>query len=297
MATPNAAEPATGRLRASGVSHYDSYDSDDELITGEAVALDLRPASFVLRASGAIIDFVATAVLAIGLLLLVGSTPIGIAIDPAAQQALTIIMLVTLTVLVPTLVETLSHGRSLGKLAVGARIVRDDGGSIGFRHAFIRALTGFLEIFSTLGGLAAMVALLNSRSKRLGDLLAGTYSQNERIAQIVDPLFVVPPSLDAWAGTADVAHMPDRLSRRISQFVTGASGMLAPARARLAAELAAEASAYVSPLPMSHPEELLLAIIALRREREATALRLEKARMLRLDSLLGGRPHAFPDRG
>ena len=80
-------------------------------------------------------------------------------------------------------------------------------------------------------------------------------------------------------------------------FVTGASGMLAPARARLAAELAAEASAYVSPLPVSHPEELLLAIIALRREREATALRLEKARMLRLDSLLEGRPHAFPDRG
>ena len=33
---------------------------------------------------------------------------------------------------IPTAVETLSQGKSLGKLAVGARIVRDDGGSIGF---------------------------------------------------------------------------------------------------------------------------------------------------------------------
>ena len=60
--------------------------------------------------------------------------------------------------IVPMLVETATGGRSLGKLAVGARIVRDDGGAIGLRHAFIRALLGVLEIFMTFGGLAATAA-------------------------------------------------------------------------------------------------------------------------------------------
>lgn len=291
MAAPN---PPAG---PSGIAQHEQYEADAELITGEAVALDLRPASFVLRAAGAMIDFVAIALVAIGVLYVIGSTPLGAGIDPAAMQALTILLLVTVTIVVPTVVETLTHGKSLGKLAVGARIVRDDGGAIGFRHAFIRALTGFLELFSTLGGLAALVALLNSRSKRLGDLLAGTYSQNERVAQIVEPIFIVPPSLEAWARTADVGRMPDRLSRRISQFLVQAGGLLPQARARVASELAAEASPYVSPLPSVHPEELLIAVTAIRRDRESTALRLERARMLQLDSLLEGRPHGFPDRG
>jgi len=33
-------------------------EDDAELMTGEAVGLDLRPTGFVLRAAGAIIDFV-----------------------------------------------------------------------------------------------------------------------------------------------------------------------------------------------------------------------------------------------
>ena len=37
------------------------------------------------------------------------------------------------------------------------------------------------EIFMTLGGVAALVGLLSARTKRLGDLIAGTYSQYERV--------------------------------------------------------------------------------------------------------------------
>ena len=275
-------------------SEWNDYESDDELITGEAVALDLRPASFVLRAAGAMIDFAATIAVMIGLILLLTSSQIPI--DDAALQALSIVFLVVFTIAVPAAVETITRGKSLGKLAVGARIVRDDGGAIGFRHAFIRALTGFLEIFATLGGLAALIALLNSRSKRLGDLLAGTYSQNERVSASVDPVFIVPPELLDWSKTADVARMPDRLSRRISSFLTQAGGLVPRARARLGAELAHEAAAYVNAVPPGHPEAFLLAITAIRRDREYTALQLEQQRMHDLEPVLGGLPHRFPDR-
>ena len=46
----------------------------------------------------------------------------------------------------PIAVETLSHGRSLGKLACGLRVVRDDGGPIRFRHALVRGAIGVVEI-------------------------------------------------------------------------------------------------------------------------------------------------------
>ena len=57
--------------RPSAIDQYSETFADDEVVTGEAVALDLRPASFVLRAAGAIIDFLAYAGLYLVLLLLV----------------------------------------------------------------------------------------------------------------------------------------------------------------------------------------------------------------------------------
>ena len=40
---------------------------ESELMTGEAVALDVRPASFILRAAGSLIDWLAYALLLVGL--------------------------------------------------------------------------------------------------------------------------------------------------------------------------------------------------------------------------------------
>ncbi|WP_210480654.1 RDD family protein [Naasia sp. SYSU D00948] len=269
---------------------------DEELIVGEAVALDVRPASFILRAASAAIDFTVSVAVLIAFLLGLTFLLADVA-DSALLAAISIAMLVTVLVIVPVVVETATRGRSLGKLAIGARIVRDDGGAIGFRHALIRALTGVLEIYFTAGGLAALVGLLNPRAKRLGDLLAGTYAQHERVPRIVEPVYGVPDVLAAWAATADVGRLPDRLGRRIAAFLKQASRMTVPARQRLAAELAAEAAPYVSPLPQNaDPEFFLAAVAALRRDREYRAHLLEEERLGRLDPVLTGLPHAFPSR-
>src|SRR5476651_550451 len=163
-------------------------DEHDSLVSGEAVALDLRPTGFVLRGAGLAIDWL-TYFVGGTLLLVYVVYPIFFAIvgkDKDAQTAVTIAMGVVMIVIVPIVVELLSHGKSLGKLAIGARIVRDDGGAITFRHAFIRALVGIFEVYATFGGGAVLTALLNSRTKRLGDLLAGTYSQYERVSRVDD---------------------------------------------------------------------------------------------------------------
>lgn len=271
------------------------YRVDDELITGEAVALDLRSASFVLRAAGSAIDVVLTLLVLLGGVLAVSS--VGGIVDTAASQAILTSFVVFIVVVLPTAVETITKGRSLGKLVVGVRIVRDDGGSIGFRHAFIRALTALLEIYATLGGIAILVAMLGARSKRLGDLLSGTYSQNERVKRIPETLFVVPPELAGWANTADVARMPDRLTRRITQFLRQAGGMLPASRTILGTELAREVAPWISPIPDVDPEPLLQAVTAIRRERETAALGFERQRLEQLEPELLGLPHRFPSRG
>lgn len=277
-------------------STLDDAPDELELMTGEAVGLDLRPTSFVLRAAGAILDFLLYFGLFVLILLAINSPFLRGLFDEASGAAVTLAGLVFCLVVAPTAVETISQGKSLGKLAVGARIVRDDGGSIGFRHAFIRSLTGVLEIFFTLGGIASMTALLNGRAKRLGDLLAGTYSQNERVSKVTPPVFGVPVELTEWSTTADVARMPDGLARRIAQFLRQAGRLTPDARDSLARSLASEASVFVSPLPATSAELFLAAVSAVRRDREFLALRLESERLERLRPTLEDLPHGFPKR-
>ncbi|NLP83896.1 RDD family protein [Microbacterium sp. CFH 90308] len=268
----------------------------DEVLTGEAVALDVQPLGFFMRALGVFIDMLLGAALIL-LFVLVTTWLIGLgAVDGAVFPILTIVVLVLVTVVIPTVVETTTHGRSLGKLAVGGRIVRTDGGAAGFRHAFIRALVGVFELWFTLGAVAALVGAFTPRSQRLGDLLAGTYSERTRTPKLPDPSLGVPPMLVEWAAVADVARLPERLSRRLAQFARSAANMEPSARARVAASLAREAAEHVSPVPSIDPETFLVAVVAVRRERELRALQLEAARADSLTAAVSAAPRGFPDR-
>jgi uncharacterized RDD family membrane protein YckC len=273
-----------------------STPDDLGIVTGEAVALEVRSTSWVLRAAGAIIDVLAEGVLFLALLFGIGLLSDATHADRAIGTALVVVDLVVSFIIAPAVLETATRGRSLGKLAVGARIVRDDGGSIAFRHAFIRSLTGVVELVFTLGSIAAIVGLLNRRAKRLGDLLAGTVSQHERVPRPPMNALGVPIPLQEWAGIADVARLPDPLSRRITAFLVQAPRMTPDSRARLAAELAAEASPYVAPAVDTDPELLLAAVAAIRRDREFTGLQLERERFQELTAVLETNPHGFPDR-
>jgi uncharacterized RDD family membrane protein YckC len=277
----------------------DAFDDGgaDELMTGEAVALDLRPTGLLLSAAGAAIDFlvyVGTYIITLVVFFMIAASARS---EDAVFGIVATVALVGCLVVIPAVVELLSRGKSLGRLAVGARIVRDDGGAIGLRHAAIRSLAGLLDFYGTLGGCALLFGLLSPRSKRLGDLMAGTYSQYERVARQPVPVFGLPVQLTAWATVADVARMPDGLSRRIAQFLEHAPHLDPVRRSAQAASLAQEASAFVSPLPQVEPELFLAGVTVVRRGREADALALSAQRLQRLEPVLRGLPHGFPDRG
>ena len=273
----------------------DDYAPGEEgTLTGEAVSLDLHPTGFVLRAAGALIDVVAQILVLIVALTALSITTLSLGTEEAVQAALFIVTVVVCLVGIPMTVETLTKGKSLGKLVVGGRIVRLDGGSINLRHAAIRALLGVFEFYTTLGGAAALCGLLTPRTQRLGDLAAGTYCQYERVSGSVLPLFGIPPQLAEWARIVDVARMPTQLSRRIGQFLAQAPQYDAARRARIAEELAAEAQVFVAPVPPVSAELFLAGVTVVRREREAVALHLERERLATLQPALRGTPHDFP---
>ena len=64
----------------------------------------------------------------------------------------------------PAVFETATRGRSLGKMALGLRVVSDDGGPERFRQALFRALAGVIEIWTFAGGPAVICSLLSPRA-------------------------------------------------------------------------------------------------------------------------------------
>jgi uncharacterized RDD family membrane protein YckC len=260
------------------------------IVTGEAVVLELRPASFGARALGLVLDVLFHAVLLV--VILIGLAAAGEDLDEAAMRALVLSSVIFCLVILPVAVETLSRGLSLGKLAAGLRVVRDDGGAIRFRHALIRGLTGFLEVYLTLGGLALAVALFNDKSRRLGDLLAGTHAIRTRVpVEEAVPVFV-PPRLHAWAAHADIGRIPDATARRASQFIRQAHRMAPLSRAGMAASIATELAAHVAPPPPAgtSADDFLAAVVAERRSRELARL----TQLRRRNTEAGERLHRLP---
>lgn len=260
------------------------------IVTGEAVVLELRPASFAARALGTIIDMIGSV---IALLLTVYLVFWAFRnIDRAAATAIVLSLMVLFMVVVPASVETLTRGKSLGKYAMGLRIVRDDGGAIRFRHAFIRSIVGYLELYLTIGSVAFLCSLFNERSKRLGDMLAGTYSMRERVPSAPVLQLSTPSYLLSWAEHADIGRLPDGLARRICQFMYQEAKMAPASRELLARNLAQEASAFVSPPPPAGtmPDAFLAALSVQRRDRDYRRMMTSKARAQVLSTRLNKLP-------
>lgn len=272
--TPAAAGPG---LPAPGSGQPGKLDLPAELVTGEAVILELRPSSFASRALAIALDL---------LILLATAWFVGFAVlslaftlDSAAGAALFLVTEVMILVGVPVTVETLTRGRSVGKLATGLRVVRDDGGPIRFRHALIRGLLGVLEFYISYGSIPLIVSLTSKRGKRVGDILAGTYVVRARGGQPLPPPVGMPPELAGWAFHADIGRIPDQLAMAVRQFLSRVDALHPASRQRLAVELATQLAGYIAPPPPTgvYPERFLAAVMAERRRRDLERLMREQA--------------------
>jgi uncharacterized RDD family membrane protein YckC len=189
--------------------------------------------------------------------------------DGAEAAAIWLVVTIGLIVGYPLLFESLTNGRTPGKMALGLRVVRDDGGSGRFRHALVRALVGVLEIW-ILPFVAVLTSLASTRGKRVGDFLAGTVVVRERVPQSAAPFVQMPPALAGWAATAELSRLPDALALAARQFLSRAGEIAPAARAQMGQRVAYDVSRFVAPPPPPGcpPEAYLAAVLAERRRRE-----------------------------
>ena len=130
-----------------------------EVVTGDAVVLDVRVAQLPVRAVSALIDI--TVILVGYLISLVLWAATLSQFDEAVSAAIMVIFTVLVLVGYPLIFETATRGRTLGKMAMGLRVVSDDGGPERFRQALFRALASVVEIWMLVGSPAVICGMLS----------------------------------------------------------------------------------------------------------------------------------------
>ncbi|MGH4013117.1 MAG: RDD family protein [Pseudonocardiaceae bacterium] len=247
-----------------------------DLVTGEAVVLDLRLAKLPTRAMAFGLDLVVM-LLAFLVLITITSGTLG-TVDDALAAAVSLVLVLAVFVGYPVTVETLTRGRSVGKIALGLRVVREDGGPIRFRQALTRGLAGLIidfGVFSLFTGVVALITSLASpRGRRVGDMLAGTMVLRERVPVRPVPVVPMPPPLAGWAAGLELSGLPDSVALSARLFLHRASDLEPSVRASLGQRLATQVAGHVSPAPPPGTpcEPYLAAVLAERRRREEARL-------------------------
>lgn len=257
-----------------------------ELVVAEGVALELRPARLGSRAVALLLDLIVMLVLMVvcSLILLAMA---GSGASPDTVAGLRVVTVLLVAIGYPLVWETLSSGRSVGKLAAGLRVVRTDGGPERFRHALVRALA---FLFADIGlpitlvsglpvlilvGLPGAVAVACSRQgRRLGDLLAGTIVVRERSESGRGAMPMPPhPELARWAAAARVQDVPPGLILAARQLLSRVFELDRSAAAELTEQLARQVAQHVTPAAPHGvpPYQYLVAVTAERYRRELIA--------------------------
>jgi uncharacterized RDD family membrane protein YckC len=240
-----------------------------DVVTGEAVVLDLRLARLASRGLALALDVLCQLFALVVLSFIVLTGPL----DTALEVALGLVVAVGVLVGYPVTSETLSRGRTLGKLAMGLRVVRDDGGPIRFRHALVRGLAGFFVDFwalGLLGAVAVFVSLSSTKAKRVGDLLAGTVVIRERMPTSTVAMVYMPPWLASWAAGLDLSRLQDDLALAVRNYLSRQLDFTVTAADALAWRLAVDVGQAIGvPVPQGiRPVDYLSAVLAERRARE-----------------------------
>ena len=241
-----------------------------EIVTGEAVVLDVPIAAFPSRMAAVLLDLVLQYT-TLGILgIVIGGT--ASQLNPAAIAAIATVALVLVIVGYPTIFETLTRGKTIGKMALGLRVVSDDGGPERFRQALIRALAGIFE-FTILAPVALITSLLSARGKRLGDIFAGTCVIQERVprrGQLPAEFALVPAVLADWARTLKLSGLSDVNAEAAGSYLRRFAELQPAARDELGLRLATAVAGQVSPPPPAGtpPIAYLSAVLAVRRNRD-----------------------------
>ncbi len=261
---------------------------DDQIIitTPEGVDVEITLAGLGSRAIAGLLDLTIEVCVLVALFLVFGATfgGNGNGIVTAAFVVVVFVILFGYFVLF----EVLNHGRTPGKMAVGLRVLRLDGGPVGFMPSAVRNLLRLVDGWDLLTlilcPIGAIAVVATEQNQRLGDLTAGTVVARERFvqsrgavpmraapignayAEVPNPLYpplAAPASEPQPAGPVwDVSAVTGDEIATVRRFLERRYSLDANARTHLAGELAARLRPKVSGPDASWPPEAFLEALA-----------------------------------
>ena len=165
--------------------------------TPEGIAVQLRSAGVMPRASAWALD----ALIRTGLLWVVG---IVIGVLGASGMGLYLLALFAVLWGYPVLFEVLRDGQTPGKRVMGLRVVCANGAPVGWLASIVRNLMRTVDLLPLCYGVGLVACLVDPRSRRLGDLVAGT-------------LVVYADGAAKPASAPDVPQVPAPLPLRVGE--------------------------------------------------------------------------------
>lgn len=258
------------------------YEDRVAISTPEGIELDIALAGLGSRFSAALIDSLIQ--MALTLFALLFFLPLFEGGTPALFVALFSIWSFLVVFGYDVLFETLGNGRTIGKRAVGIRVVRVGGHPVGFVTSAVRNLVRLVDFLPSFYAVGIVSILASSRNQRLGDMAAGTLvvrdggretSPPARARQAQAHLFphaatapAPPPPLDPALAAWDVSSVTAQELAAVRSFLERRYSLEPAARWNLAVDLARRLAPKVAGAPSNlHPEvflELLFAAKAAR---------------------------------
>jgi uncharacterized RDD family membrane protein YckC len=236
-----------------------------EIVTPEAVVLDLELAGISSRGLGKALDLliqgviVFVVVLALALASFSGDSWIAIS---------AFVVFVAFVIFgYPMLFELFWAGRTPGMAALGLRVVSEEGAPISVTSAFARSACQIVDFMLIPGGLIAIIASLSSpRNQRVGDMVGGTFVLRGRSGAGPAPAvaFPPPPGWEQYAASLDVARLSAEQYQVIRSFLLRVVDLAPGARHAVALRIARPTARELAHVPPAgvHPEMFLVAVAA-----------------------------------
>lgn len=187
-------------------TEVEPLDNTTDVETPERIRFRHRVAGPVRRGVAYLLDLVIRGII----IALLGTLAVGVGgLSTGSARASGGLMLLLLFVFEwcwYVLFETFWRGRTIGKRILGLRVVRDGGYPVGFIDSMLRNVmraADFLPVGYVLG---VLVMAVDPRSRRLGDLIAGTMVVVESPVALPPPLLLTPPATAEELGA--LPHRP-----------------------------------------------------------------------------------------
>jgi uncharacterized RDD family membrane protein YckC len=239
--------------------------SSGGLVTPEAVVLDFSTAGLGSRGIAELLDLLIQVTAFLAVTAAASAASFGTGATVAVIVGLTAYL--AIFVGYPVVLETLWSGRTLGKAAMGLRVVTVEGAPIRLRHALIRGTMGIFEIMTPLVLLSMVLIIFSRREQRLGDMLAGTMVIRERTDRATlessRPVSFPPPwGLEGYAASLDVSRLSGPQYGLVRSFLLRAADLGFDARNALGIRLANAVALELrlSPPPGVAPEPFLASV-------------------------------------